>query len=63
MPFFQVDEADLEAELAMLSDEIGELDTGSSYLDDALNAPGVPTTEPIKPHPAKVSIPSIFLSF
>lgn len=51
----QVDEADLEAELAMLSDELGELDTGGSYLDDALNAPGVPTAEPHKPTAARVS--------
>lgn len=39
-----VDEADLEAELEALGDEIG-LDEDSSYLD-AVNAPGVPTKEP-----------------
>ncbi|GMS78411.1 hypothetical protein PENTCL1PPCAC_586, partial [Pristionchus entomophagus] len=50
-----VDEADLEAELAMLSEEMGELDTGGSYLDDALNAPGVPTAELHKPTPARTA--------
>lgn len=45
----KVDEADLEAELNMLSDELGELDTDTRYLDDALNAPGVPVGVPAKP--------------
>ncbi|TKR87893.1 hypothetical protein L596_012223 [Steinernema carpocapsae] len=40
-----IDEADLEAELDALGDEL-ELDADSSYLDEALNAPGVPTREP-----------------
>ncbi|VDM84813.1 unnamed protein product [Strongylus vulgaris] len=40
-----IDEADLEAELALLGDELeGETDT--TYLDEALNAPGVPTARP-----------------
>lgn len=43
---FQIDEADLEAELAMLGDEldIGESDT--NYLDEALAAPTVPSDKP-----------------
>uniref|UniRef100_A0A1I7YDC8 Charged multivesicular body protein 5 n=1 Tax=Steinernema glaseri TaxID=37863 RepID=A0A1I7YDC8_9BILA len=40
-----IDEADLEAELEALGDEL-ELDTDTSYLDEALNAPRVPTREP-----------------
>lgn len=40
-----IDEADLEAELDALGDEL-EADADSSYLDEALNAPGVPTREP-----------------
>ncbi|VDK60032.1 unnamed protein product [Anisakis simplex] len=40
-----IDEADLEAELEALGDEL-ELDADSSYLDEALNAPGVPSREP-----------------
>lgn len=39
-----VDEADLEAELDALGDDIG-LGEGS-YLDDALQVPGVPSTNP-----------------
>lgn len=41
----QIDEADLEAELEALGDEL-EADVDSSYLDEALNAPGVPSREP-----------------
>ncbi|VDN54578.1 unnamed protein product [Dracunculus medinensis] len=40
-----IDEADLEAELEALGDEL-ELDAEGSYLDDALSAPGVPSKEP-----------------
>ena len=40
-----IDEADLEAELDALGDEL-ELDADSSYLDDAVAAPGVPSTNP-----------------
>uniref|UniRef100_A0A915BDY7 Charged multivesicular body protein 5 n=1 Tax=Parascaris univalens TaxID=6257 RepID=A0A915BDY7_PARUN len=40
-----IDEADLEAELEALGDEL-EMDADSSYLDEALNAPGVPSKEP-----------------
>jgi len=40
-----IDEADLEAELEALGDEL-ELDADSSYLDDAIKAPGVPSREP-----------------
>jgi len=40
-----VDESELEAELAALGDEIA-LDADSSFLDEALNAPGVPSREP-----------------
>jgi len=41
-----IDEADLEAELAALGDELDLGETDSSYLDEALAAPGVPTTKP-----------------
>ncbi|KAG1691852.1 Charged multivesicular body protein 5 [Nymphon striatum] len=40
-----VDDADLEAELDALGDEIG-LDEDSSYLDEAVSAPNAPTKEP-----------------
>jgi charged multivesicular body protein 5 len=40
-----IDEADLEAELDALGDEL-ELDADTSYLDEAINAPGVPTKQP-----------------
>ncbi|VDN02412.1 unnamed protein product [Thelazia callipaeda] len=40
-----IDEADLEAELDALGNEL-EADTDTSYLDEALNAPGVPSREP-----------------
>ncbi|KAH7692952.1 charged multivesicular body protein 5, partial [Aphelenchoides avenae] len=40
-----IDEADLEAELDALGDEL-ELDADSSYLDEAINAPSVPSKEP-----------------
>lgn len=40
-----IDEADLEAELEALGDEL-EMDKDTSYLDDALNVPGVPSREP-----------------
>ncbi|VDN42809.1 unnamed protein product [Gongylonema pulchrum] len=40
-----IDEADLEAELDALGDEL-ETETDSTYLDEALNAPGVPSKEP-----------------
>lgn len=40
-----VDESELEAELEALGDEL-ELDTDTSYLDDAVAAPGVPSTNP-----------------
>ncbi|VDM91468.1 unnamed protein product [Onchocerca ochengi] len=40
-----IDEADLEAELNALGDEF-EVDVDTSYLDEALNAPGVPSKEP-----------------
>uniref|UniRef100_A0AAF5PUA8 Charged multivesicular body protein 5 n=2 Tax=Wuchereria bancrofti TaxID=6293 RepID=A0AAF5PUA8_WUCBA len=40
-----IDEADLEAELDALGDEF-EADVDTSYLDEALNAPGVPSKEP-----------------
>lgn len=42
---FQLDEADLEAELAALGDEL-ELDADTSYLDEAINAPAVPSRDP-----------------
>lgn len=40
-----LDEADLEAELDALGDEL-EFDQESAYLDDALNAPSAPSTAP-----------------
>ena len=40
-----VDEADLEAELDALTDELS-LDTDTSYLDDAVRAPSAPTQVP-----------------
>lgn len=40
-----IDEADLEAELEALGEEL-ELEGDSSYIDEALNAPGVPSREP-----------------
>lgn len=42
---FQIDESELEAELEALGDEIA-LDGDSSYLDEAVSAPGVPSREP-----------------
>lgn len=41
----EIDEDDLEAELDALGDEIG-LDEDTSYLDDAVSTPSVPTSEP-----------------
>ena len=41
----EVDDEDLEAELDALGDEIG-LDEDSSYLDQAVETPSVPTSEP-----------------
>jgi charged multivesicular body protein 5 len=40
-----IDESELEAELEALGDEIA-LDGDSSYLDEAVSAPGVPSREP-----------------
>ena len=40
-----VDEAELEAELEALTDELS-LDTDTSYLDEAVKAPSVPTRDP-----------------
>jgi charged multivesicular body protein 5 len=40
-----VDEADLEAELDALGDEL-QLDGDSSFLDEALTTPGIPSREP-----------------
>jgi charged multivesicular body protein 5 len=40
-----IDEADLEAELEALGDEL-QMDGDSSFLDDALTTPGVPTCVP-----------------
>jgi charged multivesicular body protein 5 len=42
---FKIDEADLEAELDALGDEL-QLDMDSSYLDEAITAPNAPTKEP-----------------
>lgn len=41
----EIDDDELEAELDALGDEIG-LDEDSSYLDDAVSTPSVPTSEP-----------------
>jgi len=42
-----VDESELEAELAALGDDMGMEDTGGSYLDEAsFAAPGVPSRDP-----------------
>ena len=41
----EIDDDDLEAELDALGDEIG-LDEDTSYLDDAVSTPSVPTSEP-----------------
>ncbi|PAV83221.1 hypothetical protein WR25_03478 isoform C [Diploscapter pachys] len=41
-----IDEADLEAELAALGDELDLGETDTNYLDEALSAPGVPTSKP-----------------
>lgn len=41
----ELDDDDLEAELDALGDEIG-LDEDTSYLDDAVSTPSVPTSEP-----------------
>jgi charged multivesicular body protein 5 len=40
-----IDEDELEAELDALGDEL-EMDADSSYLDEAISAPGVPSKEP-----------------
>uniref|UniRef100_A0A914D8N2 Charged multivesicular body protein 5 n=1 Tax=Acrobeloides nanus TaxID=290746 RepID=A0A914D8N2_9BILA len=40
-----IDEADLEAELEALGDEL-EADADTSYLDEAMKAPGVPSRDP-----------------
>lgn len=41
----ELDDDDLEAELDALGDEIA-FDEDSSYLDDAVSTPSVPTSEP-----------------
>uniref|UniRef100_A0A1I7T8A1 Charged multivesicular body protein 5 n=1 Tax=Caenorhabditis tropicalis TaxID=1561998 RepID=A0A1I7T8A1_9PELO len=41
-----IDEADLEAELAMLGDELDMGETDTNYLDEALAAPTVPADKP-----------------
>lgn len=41
-----IDEADLEAELALLGDELEIGETDTNYLDEALSAPGVPASKP-----------------
>ena len=41
----EIDDDELEAELDALGDEIG-LDEDASYLDDAVSAPSVPSSEP-----------------
>ncbi|VDM61189.1 unnamed protein product [Angiostrongylus costaricensis] len=41
-----IDEADLEAELALLGDELDLGETDTNYLDEALSAPGVPSAKP-----------------
>ncbi|VDP54111.1 unnamed protein product [Heligmosomoides polygyrus] len=41
-----IDEADLEAELALLGDELDIGETDTNYLDEALTAPGVPASKP-----------------
>ena len=41
----EIDDSELEAELDALGDEIG-LDEDTSYLDDAVTTPSVPTSEP-----------------
>ncbi|CAI5450972.1 unnamed protein product [Caenorhabditis angaria] len=41
-----IDEADLEAELAALGDELDIGETDTNYLDEALAAPGVPSEKP-----------------
>uniref|UniRef100_A0A0K0DI63 Charged multivesicular body protein 5 n=1 Tax=Angiostrongylus cantonensis TaxID=6313 RepID=A0A0K0DI63_ANGCA len=41
-----IDDADLEAELALLGDELDLGETDTNYLDEALNAPGVPSAKP-----------------
>jgi charged multivesicular body protein 5 len=41
----KIDEADLEAELEALGDEL-QLDADTSYLDEAISAPSVPTKVP-----------------
>lgn len=43
-----IDEADLEAELDALGEEL-EMEGDSTYLDEALSAPGVPSREPGEP--------------
>lgn len=40
-----IDEADLEAELEALTDELN-LENDTSYLDEAVKAPSAPTTDP-----------------
>ncbi|CAI4225127.1 unnamed protein product [Auanema sp. JU1783] len=47
-----IDESELEAELALLGDELDLGETDTNFLDEALNAPGVPEA---KPQRAKVS--------
>lgn len=41
----EIDDSELEAELDALGDEI-QLDEDTSYLDDAVTTPSVPTSEP-----------------
>lgn len=41
----EIDDDELEAELDALGDELG-MDEDSSYLDEAVSTPSVPTSEP-----------------
>ncbi|CAD5232965.1 unnamed protein product [Bursaphelenchus xylophilus] len=49
-----IDETELEAELEALGNEL-DFDTDTSYLDEALNAPGVPSKDPGVPASSKQS--------
>lgn len=53
-----VDEADLEAELEALTDELS-LDTDTSYLDEAVSAPSAPTRNPAESVNAVSSLVSL----
>ena len=59
---FQIDEADLEAELAALGDELDLGETDTNYLDEALSAPGVPTSKPTSSK-VNIQITQIWLEF